>query len=520
MDALVFLIVIFPLIAALVLGAGALFGVLSQERHEPISANIASAAMLASMISALTLFWFSVSGNTQGFISGVNWLKIDDFVIGFDFYTDSLHTGLAALFSTLLFVIMRFSVNYVHQEAGYHRFFFIFSLFACAILLLVLAANAVLTFIGWELAGLSSYLLIAFAYDRPVAAKNATRALITNRIGDTGFILAIGLSYSWLGSMAWQDIVAADQLSYLKSTFLSLCFLVAAFAKSAQLPFSGWLPRAMEGPTPSSAAFYGAIMIHSGVYLVIQLQPLLQQSGLAMSILALVGLFSALYGFIVGLTQTDIKSSLAFATITQLGLMFLECGLGLWTLATWHLAAHAVVRGYMILTAPSLMHNSHGLHIRPISQRWVYRYRLFTLSLQRMWLDQICDWALVKPIQRLGHDLSYFDANIVDPVMGSPAPAIRKLSSYAEEKEAHIGAQLANDSDRFSQGSGLANILAGWFATLVHALESFFVSNDDSVKKKTGLAQLLGYQMNKIENILLNPRYLTLFVVITLLLAF
>ena len=163
----------------------------------------------------------------------------------------------------------------------------------------------------------------------------------------------------------------------------------------------------MEGPTPSSAVFYGAVMVHAGVYLVILLSPIFEQAPLAMAMLALVGLTTALYGFVVGLTQTDVKSSLIFASSGQLGLMFLECGLGFWQLAAWHLSAHAVVRGYQFLTAPSLMHNLQGSD-KQTTQRKIPAW-LYVASLQRFWLDPITDWALVRPVRGLAHDLSYFD---------------------------------------------------------------------------------------------------------------
>ncbi len=154
-----------------------------------------------------------------------------------------------------------------------------------------------------------------------------------------------------------------------------------------------------------------------------------------MAVLAIVGGTTAVYSFIVGLTQTDVKSSLVFATSGQLGLMFLECGLGFWQLASWHLCAHAVVRGYLFLTAPSLMHNVHGNPVKPVAPaiaglRWAY-----IASLQRFWLDQITDWTLVRPIRRLAHDLGYFDDHVVDHIMGVPAPAIRTISSLAQLEE-------------------------------------------------------------------------------------
>jgi hypothetical protein len=298
---------------------------------------------------------------------------------------------------------------------------------------------------------------------------------------------------------------------------LALCFAIAAFAKSAQLPFTPWLARAMEGPTPSSAVFYGAIMVHTGVFLVILLGPVFEQSPLVMALLAIVGLMTAVYGFVVGLTQTDVKSSLIFATSGQLGLMFLECGLGFWQLAGWHLCAHAVVRGYQFLTAPSLMHNVRGLNAK-IPQHKTPTW-LYVSALQRFWLDPITDWALVKPVRGLAHDLSYFDDHIVDCIMGVPAPAIRSISSLAQLEEQRIGAQLDNDSDKFAQGSGLAGKLTQWTAAILHWFEERFVLRGMS-KDAISYGRELGHFANTFEQAVLRPRYLVLFVLITLLIAF
>ena len=188
-------------------------------------------------------------------------------------------------------------------------------------------------------------------------------------IGDAGFILGIGASYLYAHTVDWGSLNSvAERLTTPTATVIALCFAVAAFAKSVQLPFTPWLGRAMEGPTPSSAVFYGAVMVHSGVYLVILLEPIFERAPAVMLLMVIVGLITAIYSFVVGLTQTDVKSSLCFATSGQLGLMFLECGLGLWQLASWHLCAHAIVRGYQVLTAPSLMHNVLGNPIKPVSR--------------------------------------------------------------------------------------------------------------------------------------------------------
>lgn len=520
MDALVVLIPLMPLAAAGVIGIGRLFGAISGEADESTTAGIAGWAISMSCLLALTLLVADLLGKNAGSYTTGHWLNSDTLDVQLNFITSGFNVRLASLFSVLLTVVMLFSTNYMHREAGYHRFFFILSLFASAMLLLVLAGNAVGTFIGWEIAGLCSYFLIAYAYDRPVAAANATRVFVTNRIGDAGFILGAGLSYAWFDSVNWSNLNAAvAQMTPGEATAIALCFAAAAFAKSAQLPFTPWLARAMEGPTPSSAVFYGAVMVHAGVYLVILLRPVFEQAPLAMAVVAIVGLMTAAYAFVVGLTQTDVKSSLAFATSGQLGLMFLECGLGFWQLAEWHLCAHAVVRGYQFLTAPSLLHNVHGNPIKPVTGsierlRWAY-----VASLQRFWLDPMTDWALVKPVRGLAHDLSYFDDHIVERVMGAPDPAIRAISSLAQLEEQMIGAHLDNESDEFAQGSGLAGKLTEWTSTVLHWFEDRFVLRGIG-KGTVNYGRELGHIANRFEQSVLRPRYLVLFVFITLLVAF
>lgn len=520
MDALVVLIPLLPLIAATIIGIGHLFGIFSGEDSEIMTADIATWAISMSYLLSMTLLGADLLGKNLGFFSVGQWLGSDTLNIRVNFITSGFNIRLAVLFLLLLFIIIRFSINYMHREPGYHRFFFILCLFSSAMLLLVLSGNAVGTFIGWEIAGLCSYFLIAFAYDRPVAAHNATRVFITNRIGDAGFILGIGLSYAWVDSINWIKLNAlSTQMTPGEATGIALCFAVAAFAKSASVPFAPWLARAMEGPTPSSAGFYGAVMIHAGVYLLILLQPVFEQAPFAMAVVAVGGLTTAVYGFIIGLTQTDIKSSLVFAASGQLGLMFLECGLGFWQLAGWHLCAHAIVRGYQVLTAPSIIQNVHDNPIKPVAPaiaglRWAY-----IASLQRFWLDQITDRALVNPIRRLARDLSYFDDYIVDRIMGVPAPAIRAISTLAQLEEQTIGARLDNDSNDFAHGSGLAGKLTEWAAAVTHWFEDRFVLHGIG-KDAIDYGRQLGHAANKFEQLILRPRYLVLFVFITLLVAF
>ncbi|ESS71484.1 NADH-quinone oxidoreductase subunit L [Methyloglobulus morosus KoM1] len=520
MDALVILIPLMPLFAAFVIGIAHLFGALKGEASETFTALTATWAISMSCLLALVLLGADfLHRNGDAFTVGL-WLDSDALKIDLAFMTTGFNVKLAALFAVLLMVITRFSINYMHREAGYHRFFFILSLFSSAMFLLILSGNAIGTFVGWELAGLCSYLLIAYAYDRPVAVANATRVFVTNRVGDAGFILGIGLSFAWIESLNWTDInAAAAELSKGEAAVIGLCFTVAALAKSAQLPFSPWLARAMEGPTPSSAAFYGAVMIHAGVFLIIMLAPLISQTPLVRGALIFSGTTTALYSYFVGLTQTDVKSSLVFATTAQLGLMFLECGLDFWQLASWHLCAHAVVRCYLVLTAPSLMFNVKDNPIKPVSPMLGNKRWLFVASLQRFWVEQITDWALVKPVRHLARDLSYFDDNIVDRLMGVPAPAISAASSLAQLEERAFGAKLENGSDNFVAGTGLIGELASSTAGLVHWFEDRLVLQGVS-KDALHVGREMGHLANKFETLVLRPRYLVLLVFITLLVAF
>jgi NADH:ubiquinone oxidoreductase subunit 5 (subunit L)/multisubunit Na+/H+ antiporter MnhA subunit len=521
MDALVVLIPLLPFCAALIIGLGSFSGVLDGEKAESTTAAIAVWAITLASLQALLLLFSDLVGKNGGLFSISSWLSSGSLNIRINFISSGFNLYLTVVFSLLMALVSRFAVNYMHREPGYHRFFFILSLFSSAMLLLVLAGNSVLTFIGWEIAGLCSFLLIAYAYDRPIAATNATRVLITNRIGDAAFILGIVLSYAALDSNNWSAFnqAALADLTTGQATGIALSFTVAAFVKSAQLPFTPWLARALEGPTPSSAIFYGAVMIHAGVFLVIQLQPLFVQAPIAQFLLAILGFATALYSVVIGLTQSDVKSSLAFATSGQLGLMFLECGLGFWHLASWHLCAHAIVRCYLFLTAPSLMQNVHDNPIKPVrpliaSLRWAY-----LISLQRFWLEPMTDWALTRPLIRLSQDLCYFDEHILDRVMGTPAPAIRAIASLAQQEEKKFGARLDNESTDFAQGTGLAGKLTEWSAGVVHWFENRWILHETD-KNYNGLARTLGVIANRIEKQTLRPRYLILFVLITLMAAF
>ena len=519
MDYLVFLIPLLPLIAAAIIGFGILFNRINGKKDEPISASVAKNAITLSCLIAMGLLVTDLYGINPNYITLGKWLDSGNFVVELNFITTGFSVIAAALFSVILVIIARFSINYIHAESGFHRFFFVLCLFSSGMLLLILSGNAISTFIGWEIAGLCSYLLISFAYDRPTAAINATRVFVTNRIGDAGFILGIALSFYYAGTTNWLSLneIATD-LPTPTATVISLCFVVAAIAKSAQLPFTPWLARAMEGPTPSSAVFYGAVMIHAGIFLVILLRPIIELAPLTMAVLVVIGFFTAVYSVIVGLTQTDTKSSLCFAISGQLGLMFLECGLGLWELASWHLCAHAMVRNYQVLTAPSLLRYVYGNPMKPVASAIADKRWLYIASLQRFWLDPIADRTLVKPIYGLGHDLDRFDKNIIDRAMGAPVSSNYTISSLTQleknmDKDIRDGIHI-----EFVRGSGIVGKFFEWIANIMSWFEDRLVLRGIGMDT-VDIGRKLGQIANTFEQLILNPRYLVLVVFSVLMIA-
>lgn len=501
LEGLLGLLLLMPLAAAGWLGAAILLGQAQGERHEWRSSRVVFSACVGSFLITLML---AVGRLLEVFPEQVRlgrWLSSGDYHIDLLFFIDGLSLSVAVVSSLLSLLVVRFAVNYMHREAGFHRLFLVLSLFTAAMLLLVLSGNAVLTFLGWEVAGLCSYLLITFFQDRTTAAANATRVFVTNRIGDAGFLLGIGLAFYSLGGADWQ-LINARGLSGTQLPILAGCFLIAAMAKSAQVPFTPWLGRAMEGPTPSSALFYGAVMVHAGVYLLLRLQPLFEKSALMMAILVIVGLATVAYGFIGGLVQTDIKTALIFSTSTQVGLMVAACGLGFWRWVLLHLCCHALFRGYQFLSAPSILQQLREQRTRPVPTWLARQRRVYAAALQRFWLDDAADWSLVRPIQHLAQQLNHFDKRVVDRATGLPAPTVQALSSLAQWEERQLGAGrfLERPATAQDQGQGIVGRITEAIATVFHRFE------EQMVFKAVGqgvvaTSHRLGQELSRVERV-------------------
>jgi NADH:ubiquinone oxidoreductase subunit 5 (subunit L)/multisubunit Na+/H+ antiporter MnhA subunit len=509
------LIPLLPLLAAGLIAIGSVTGLSHGENGEKTTARIALGGAGLALLLTLCIDGLALVRGAPGQIAYGEWLRSGEYSIGLSLTLDALGLSMTTLVALLSLLTLRFSVNYLHREAGYPRFFMVLCLFTAAMLTIVMAGNALLLFAGWELAGLSSYLLIGYAFDRTTATRNATRAFVTNRIGDAGFLVAIALSLFWLGSVEWPAILACGgTLEKLLIAPIVGGFLLAALAKSAQLPFSAWITRALEGPTPSSAVFYGALMVHAGVYLVIRLQPLFEQVPLMMALLSVIGAATALYGYLTGLVQTDVKSTLIFSTLAQVGLMFLACGLGWFTFAAWYLAAHAAWRAYQFLSAPALMHYM-SRPARPVPAWLAGRRALYAACLHRFWLDNLSDWLLVRPTRALARDAQSFDQRIVNRLVGLPgsAGAVSSLAQWEAIRQGRAGT-VVDDSGGIGRARGVAGSLLQALASALHWFEEHLVLQGGD-QGLFNLVQRIGNALAQIESLLSKPRYLILIIVIT-----
>jgi NADH-quinone oxidoreductase subunit L len=295
------------------------------------------------------------------------WIVAGDFRAGFDLQVDQLTVVMLMVVTGVGWLIHIYATGYMAHEGGYYRFFSYLNLFMFFMLILVLAANYVLLFVGWEGVGLSSYLLIGFYFLKKSAADAGKKAFIVNRIGDFGFMLGMFLLFKTFGTLDFVPLfgkaapMPADAMGHLGTlTIACLLLFMGATGKSAQLPLYVWLPDAMEGPTPVSALIHAATMVTAGVYVVARSHVLFTHAPTAMLVVAIVGCATAFFAATIGLVQTDIKRVLAYSTVSQLGYMFLACGVGAFTAGIFHLMTHAFFKALLFLAAGSVIHAVGG----------------------------------------------------------------------------------------------------------------------------------------------------------------
>ena len=295
-----------------------------------------------------------------------HWIRYGNFSADFALYLDQLSLIMLLVVTGVGFLIHIYSVGYMWDDPSYYRFFAYLNLFMFFMLTLILANNYLVMFIGWEGVGLASYLLIGFWFTKDSAASAGKKAFIVNRIGDFGFLIGLFLLIQHFGSLNFTQVFAQVQpfapenTSAGLLTAIGILLMVGACGKSAQIPLYVWLPDAMEGPTPVSALIHAATMVTAGVYMVSRSHVIFERAPMALMVVAVIGTLTALFAATIGITQTDIKKVLAYSTVSQLGYMFMACGVGAFSAGIFHLMTHAFFKGLLFLSAGSVIHAVGG----------------------------------------------------------------------------------------------------------------------------------------------------------------
>jgi len=352
MEFMLSLVILLPLAGMLLLlGFGKRLG-------EPAAGIIGSLTVGSSFVIALVLAldFFNSTGGTET----VHWFEwLPGLGVAAELRWDQLSALMTLVVTGVGSLIHIYSIGYMHGDPRFGRFFTYLNLFIFSMLTLVLANNFALLFVGWELVGLSSYLLISFWFERDTAAAAGKKAFVVNRVGDVGFIVALMLIFSVFGSFGFDTVFEgahAGQLTVGMATAIGLLMLVGAAGKSAQLPLYVWLPDAMEGPTPVSALIHAATMVTAGVYMVARSAAIFEISPTASATVATVGAITALFAATIAMAQRDIKRVLAYSTISQLGYMFMGVGAAAYVAGVFHLMTHAFFKALLFLGAGSVIH--------------------------------------------------------------------------------------------------------------------------------------------------------------------
>lgn len=408
---------------ALLVAVFGLLPLMGWQLGERTMARLTEFSVLLGLVSALVILCLMLVFGTRHVP-----IEIGDLVVipeqHFHFHLKFVFDRLSVPFAVLTFVLCgtvgAFTSKYLHREPGYRRFFLFYAVFLLGMIISSLAGTIETLFLGWELVGLSSALLVAFFHERVNPVRNGQRVWAVYRIADAAFLIAALMLHHLTGAGDFEELMGTGPwpgghaaISETHALMIGLLLLVAVAGKSALVPFSGWLPRAMEGPTPSSAVFYGALSVHLGAFLLLRVSPVLELSWTLSILVVAMGLVSAIFGALAARVQSDIKSALAFASLTQVGIIVAEIGCGLRYIALIHIIGHACLRTLQLLRAPTLLHDYHSLEnaigsrlehapslwsrLLPDSVRlWLYRF-----SMERGFLDDLINAYLVQPFLAL-----------------------------------------------------------------------------------------------------------------------
>jgi len=432
-----------PALTLVLVGLPAL---LDRPLSERATTRLVGSAFTVAFLSGLTtLMVLSTRGFAPEQVHLGTWFSVGHHDATIDLVADGLSVPYVCFSTGLCALVNAFAGKYLHREPGFTRFFVLLALFGTGMNLMVLAGSIDVLFAGWEFLGISSTMLIGFFHERTNALKAALRAFTTYRICDVGLLAAGVMIHRAVGSGDFERLFggvwpnANSLVSPGSATLVSLLLVFAAMGKSAQVPFSNWLPRAMEGPTPSSAIFYGALSIHAGAYVLLRCEALLDAAPLARFVLVVIGVSTAVHAALVGRVQTDLKSMLAYASMTQSGIIFAEIGLGFRIVALVHIVSHAILRSLQILRSPSALHDRHELEaalgghpgaaswsavrlLPESAQAWLYR-----VALDRGFEEMVLSRFVVGPVWRFLEWLGAAELRWIDWLGTRPEDRARDL---------------------------------------------------------------------------------------------
>src|ERR1039457_1540500 len=348
------------LVPILPLAGAAVNGFFGRRSSKKAITAVALVFCGAAFFMALLIASGFSSASAPYYFNLAHWLRSGSFHVDFSFYLDQLSLVMLLVVTGVGFLVHIYSVGYMWDDDGYYRFLAYMNLFMFFMLTLVLAKNYLMMFIGWEGVGLASYRLIGFWFIKDSAAAAGKKAFIVNRIGDVGFLIALFLLIQRYGTLDFPKLFAKIQPFAPETagvgilTAIGLLLMVGAAGKSAQIPLYVWLPDAMEGPTPVSALIHAATMVTAGVYMVARSHMIFERAPSALTVVAIIGTLTAIFAATIGIAQTDIKKVLAYSTISQLGYMFMACGVGAFSAGIFHLMTHAFFKGLLFLAAGSV----------------------------------------------------------------------------------------------------------------------------------------------------------------------
>ena len=354
-----YLIPLFPLLGFLINGLG------WNKIPKSLAGVIGSSSILASFVVSLAVFVEVLSPSFQGpFVQHYfDFIQSGTLYIPFAFQIDALSASFLLIITGIGFLIHVYSTSYMHDDEGMVKYFAYLNLFVFSMLLLVMGANYIIMFIGWEGVGLCSYLLIGFWFKNHAYTDAAKKAFVMNRIGDLGFLVGMLLVLYHFHTLSYQELFdiiksSADQTNIY--TAIAICFFIGAMGKSAQIPLYTWLPDAMAGPTPVSALIHAATMVTAGIYMIARSSVLYNLAPIALDLITWIGLATALLAASIAIKQNDIKKVLAYSTVSQLGFMFVAIGMGAYTTAVFHVITHAFFKALLFLGSGSVIHAMGG----------------------------------------------------------------------------------------------------------------------------------------------------------------